>query len=184
MGKKSASYSDFIGIPRKVADSEAFRSLPPIARALYVDLRRQHNGYNNGQIAAVLKGTEDRPGLQAFGWAPRTVYKSLKKLIAHGLIERVRQGGIDHLSKTCSLYAFTDLAVVANKEKGIAGAMPSLAYLQFTPPPLSAPRTRKKRSQAAPDASIAARGARTQLHAVPSDPLIAARGAVGAAAEK
>lgn len=131
--KGRATYADFIGIPRKVADSPAFRSLPPIARALYVDLRRQHNGFNNGQIAAVDKGTGERPGLAYYGWPHSSVHKNLKLLLEHGLIEKTRQGGIGAMSRTCSLYAFADLLVVGNPQKGIRGAQASLAYLSFKP---------------------------------------------------
>ena len=175
-GRGSARYADFIGIPRKVAESLALKTVPPIGRALYLDLRRQYNGHNNGQIAAVLEGTEDRPGLAAYGWPPRSVFKYIKVLLDHHLIEKTRQGGIGAMSKICSLYAFTDLPVVANKEKGIAGSMASLAYLNFTPKE-QVQRTRQKKVQAARGAYIAARGACTQVHAVPIDPLITARGA-------
>jgi len=175
-GRGSARHADFIGVPRGLARSRAFIDTPPLGRALYFDLRRQYNGHNNGQIAAVLEGTEDRPGLAAYGWPARSVFKYLKVLLDHGLIERTRQGGIGALSKTCSLYAFTDLPVVANKEKGIAGSQASLAYLNFTPKE-RVQRTRQKQTQGACGAYIAARGAGTQLHAMPSDRLTTARDA-------
>ncbi len=171
-----AKHADFIGITRKVADSPSFKALPPIARALYLDLRRQFNGHNNGQIAAVLEGTEDRPGLAAYGWPPRSVFKYIKVLTEHHLIEKTRQGGIASMSKICSLYAFTDMPVVANKEKGIAGSQASLAYFNFTPKE-TVQRTRQKKVQGARGAYIDARGAYTQVHAVPTDPPIHARGA-------
>lgn len=175
--KGRASHADFIGIPRRVANSAAFIALPPIARALYVDLRRQHNGRNNGQIAAVLKGTPDHPGLTSLGWPARSVFKFLGLLIEHGLIEKTRQGGIDYLSHICTLYAFTDLPVVANKEKGIAGAPASLTYLGFSPKERPR-RTRKRHIEAARGAHIDASSAHTKMHAVPSKPPVRARGAV------
>ena len=174
--RSKARHADFIGINRKVAESPAFTSLPPIARALYLDLRRQYNGHNNGQIAAVLEGTPDRPGLIAYGWAKRSVFKFVKMLIEHGLIEKTRQGGIAAMSKICSLYAFTDAPVVANKEKGISGSMASLAYLRFVPK-VRTKRTRRKKTQSAPHALIAARGARCKVHAVPTDRVQVACGA-------
>lgn len=125
--KGRASHSLFIGIPRSVADSPAFTSLPSWARALYVDLRRQHNGYNNGDICAA-------DGLLVpYGWAHSTIHKGLKYLIGHGLIEKTRQGGIASMSRTPTLYAFTDIPVVANPSKGVNGAMASWAYKQFNP---------------------------------------------------
>ena len=175
-GRGGAKYADFIGITRKVADSPSFKALPPIARALYLDMRRQFNGYNNGQIAAVLEGTEDRPGLAAYGWPPRSVFKYLKVLTEHRLIEKTRQGGIAAMSKVCSLYSFTDLPVMAHKEKGIPGSTASLAYHSFTPKS-QVKRTRQKKSQDARGAYIDARGARTQMHAVPTELSTSARGA-------
>lgn len=177
MKRQRAGYAEFIGIPRKVADSPAFKSLPPIARALYLDLRRQHRGHNNGAIAAVLKGTQDRLGLEAYGWPPRSVFKCIGILLEHGLITMTRRGGIASMSKICSLYGFTDLPIAANKEKGIEGSMPSMAFLAFTPAP-KVKRTRaRKRELAARGARIDARGARTHMHAVPITPAIDARGA-------
>ena len=170
-----ARYADFIGIPRKVADSAAFKALPPMARALYLDLRRQHTGYNNGAIAAVMQGSDRHPGLAALGWAPRSVFKFVKVLLKHGLIEKTRQGGIASMSKICTLYGFTDLPIVANKEKGVEGRQPSLAYLQFES---------RKRDEAARHAAIDACRARTQLHVMPNTPSTTARGAACDSAAK
>lgn len=123
--KGRASYSNFIGIPRVVADSAAFISLPSWVRALYVDLRRQHYGHNNGDICAA-DGL-----LKRYGWAHSTIHKGLKQLIAHGLIEKTRQGGIASMSKIPTLYAFTDIPTVASPSKGINGACASWAYKSF-----------------------------------------------------
>jgi hypothetical protein len=161
---RGIGHADFIGIERRVADSAAFTSLPPIARALYLDLRRQFNGRNNGQISAVLIGSDSAPGLCGYGWPARTVFKYLTILVEHGLIEKTRQGGIAAMSKTCTLYAFTDIPTAACMAKGIAGAMASRAYASFVPKE-PAPRKRKEDAQ---HAAIDAPGAHTQLHAVPS----------------
>lgn len=124
---KRASYVNFIGIERSVADSPAFISLPAQARALYVDLRRQFNGKNNGDICAADSV------LSPYGWAHSSIAKNLLLLVKHGLIVKTRQGGIGAMSRTPTLYGFTDLSIVANPSKGIAGAMPSLAYREFKP---------------------------------------------------
>ena len=122
-----ASYHNFIGIERSVADTPAFITMPPIARALYLDLRRQFNGYNNGDICAA-DGI-----LTKYGWSHSTIHKCLKILREHGLIEVTRQGGIGAMSRTPTLYGFTDQQVIANPAKGISGAMATLAYRNFTP---------------------------------------------------
>lgn len=178
--KSRASHADFIGIERRVADSAAFKTLPAIARALYLDLRRQLNGRNNGQIGAFLQGSEDRPGLAAYGWPARTVFKLLRVLIEHGLIEKTRQGGIGAMSKTCTLYAFTDLPTVEHKEKGVRGAQASRAYASFIP----TERTPRQRKQAAPRASTHAPRASTQVHRVPRTALTTAPRAVSNFPEK
>ena len=126
--KGRATHANFIGIPRHVADSPAFVTLPPLARALYVDLRRQHNGNNNGDISAA-------DGILArYNWPHSTIHKMLRLLSEHGLIEKTRQGGIASLSRITTLYAFTDLPVVANPVKGIHGSQGSWAYKEFVPP--------------------------------------------------
>ena len=125
--KGRASHANFIGIPRQVADSQAFIALPAIARALYVDLRRQHNGHNNGDISAA-DGV-----LAPYGWPHSTIHKMLKILVLHGLIEVTRHGGIASMSKITTLYAFTDSPTVRNMDKGIRGAPASWAYKTFVP---------------------------------------------------
>jgi hypothetical protein len=137
-----ASHANFIGIERCVADSEAFISLSQLATKLYVDLRRQYNGRNNGDISiadSVLK---------PYHWSHSSVHKGLTELIEHGLILRTRKGGVTSQEKgTPSLYAFTDLPVMANPDKGIRGSAPSLAYLDFKPAP-KVPRKKKSRVHA------------------------------------
>ena len=122
-----AGHADFIGIERRVADSPAFITLTALARALYVDLRRQYNGRNNGDICAADYF------LGAYGWAHSSIHRAMKEIVAHGLMEKTRQGGIGAMSRTPSLYAFTVLHVIANPSKGIQGAQASRAYLQFVP---------------------------------------------------
>jgi hypothetical protein len=125
-----ASYANFIGIPRSVADSAAFIALSQLTRALYVDLRRQYNGRNNGDISVA------DTVLAPFGWAHTSIHKGLKSIIRHGLMVQTRQGGIASLSRICSLYGFTDMPIMANSAKGIAGAAPSLAYREYKPGPV------------------------------------------------
>lgn len=125
--KGRATHANFIGIPRQVADSAAFMALPHWARALYVDLRRQYNGRNNGDICAA-DGI-----LGQYGWSHSTIHKGLKQLVAHGLIEKSRQGGIGPMSRTPTLYAFTDTPTIPNPAKDIRFAQASWAYRSFIP---------------------------------------------------
>lgn len=122
-----ATHAIFIGLPRKVANSLAFTSLTPLARALYIDLRRQYNGRNNGDICAA-DGI-----LGPYGWSHSTIHKLLKELQLHCLIRKTRQGGIASMSKMPTLYGFSDIPTMANPAKDIHGAMADLTYLSFMP---------------------------------------------------
>jgi hypothetical protein len=117
----------YVGLPRSVINYTAYKSLPHWCRALYVDLRRQFNGFNNGRIAAT------DTVLSPFGWPHSTIHKGLALLIEHMLIERVRRGGLGQRGKKCSLYAFTDLALDEDEEQGIRGRPPSLAFRSYQP---------------------------------------------------
>ena len=132
-----ATHANFVGIERSVLNSDAFIALSLMARALYLDLRRQFNGRNNGDICAADEV------LRPYGWSHSSIAKALKLLMEHGLIVKTRQGGIGAMSRTPCLYGFTDLPIMANPAKGVAGAMPSLAYREFKPAP-KPKRVRKK----------------------------------------
>ncbi len=137
-----ARIANFVGIERSVMDTPAFISLSKLARALYLDLRRQYNGRNNGDISIADEV------LKRYGWAHSSVHKGVRELVRHGLIVRTRKGGITAPTAVKpSLYAFCDLPVMANPAKGIAGAMPSLAYRDFKPMPKKI-RSRKLRVHA------------------------------------
>lgn len=118
----------FISVTAGVAASEAFKSLPAWCRALYLDLRRQFNGFNNGRIAA----TDTILG--PLGWAHSTIHKGLAFLIDHKLIERVRTGGLGDRGKVCSLYAFCDESIEEDDVRGIRGRLPVLAYRDYKAP--------------------------------------------------
>src|SRR5262249_52274284 len=130
--------SEFVGLPRSVVDSAAYKSLPAWCRALYVDLRRQFRGFNNGRIAA----TDTILG--PLGWSHSTIHKGLTLLIEHRLIERVRRGGLGQRGKQCSLYAFMDLSLEDDEDRGIKGRLPSLAYRSYQPSTSAPTKTRKK----------------------------------------
>lgn len=135
-----ASHANFIGIERLVADSAAFKSLPPIARALYLDLRRQFLPWRNGDISAA-DGI-----LQQYGWSHSTIHKYLKILVKHQLLIRTRNGGIGTMSRITTLYAFADQAIAEIAGKGIKAAPPSIAYKTYVPAE-KLRRTRNRRAE-------------------------------------
>lgn len=76
----------FVAIPYQVIDSPGYQHCKPIARALLIDIARQYNGVNNGQLVIA------RPALP--NWNSREmVYRACNQLIQFGLITKTRRGG-------------------------------------------------------------------------------------------
>ncbi len=116
-------------VPRALADSLAFRSLPMVAKVLWHDLMMQYRGNNNGNINAALSD------LRRYNWrSGTTLAKGLRYLIAHGLLKETRMGGKRAGKlKQCCLYAFTHLPIHANPKLGIQGKAATHDYLNFDP---------------------------------------------------
>lgn len=116
-------------VPRELADSLAFRSLPVAAKVLWHDLMMQYRGSNNGNINAAISE------LAHYNWrSSTTVAKGLRYLIAHGLITETRTGGIRAGKlKQCCLYAFTHLPIHANTKLMIQGKEATHDYRNFDP---------------------------------------------------
>jgi hypothetical protein len=110
---------------------------------LYVDLRRQFYGSNNGRIGA----TDTLLG--PLGWSHSTIHKGLVLLIDHLLIERVRRGGLGQRGKKCSLFAFLDLPLEEDEDRGIKGRPPSLAFQSYQPA-TTVRTTRRKKTKVHP----------------------------------
>lgn len=116
-------------VPRELADSLAFRSLPAAAKILWHDLMMQYRGGNNGNINAAMSE------LAHYNWrSSTTVAKGLRYLIAHGLITETRMGGKRAGKlKQCCLYAFTHLPIHANAKLLIKGKEATHDYRNFDP---------------------------------------------------
>lgn len=98
-----------------VYKSPAWMVLSPSAKALWCDLRVQVGSYSNGAASTAL-GV-----LGHYGWTSRhTVMRAREELIALGLIQITKQGGICSGGKTPNLYRFTDLETHEIAKKGIA----------------------------------------------------------------
>ena len=92
----------FFLIPTVVLDSPAFRGLSFKARALLLDLGSQFRGYNNGDLAMPWSLMKQR------GWVSKqTLQNARDELLAKGLIEQTRQGGLH----AAGLYAITWQAI-------------------------------------------------------------------------
>jgi hypothetical protein len=73
----------FVGLPHVVVESEAYRHLSPIERAVLVEILARFTGYNNGEIAISYRELAHR--LNRKNEAP--FGPAVAKLIVHGLID-------------------------------------------------------------------------------------------------
>lgn len=96
--------------------SPAWQALTHIERSLYVSMRRQLKGSNNGDISATVNS------LRHDGFtSSSTLFKSLRALTVAGFIDKSRQGMIAGFSgaRCCNLFRFTDEPVYEMPTKGI-----------------------------------------------------------------
>lgn len=93
----------YSAIPHAVLDSVAFKGASYPAKALMLDLMRQHSGNNNGHLHLSYSWLEGR------GWKSRDVIHRAKAvLIERHILIQTRQGG---LNIGASRYAVTWLAI-------------------------------------------------------------------------
>ena len=82
----------YFALPHAVLDSDAWRGCSPPARALLMELCRQHTGSNNGQLHLARSWIEGR------GWkkSGATVRALRDELIRRRLIVKTRDGGLNN----------------------------------------------------------------------------------------
>src|SRR5688572_25793952 len=86
-----------------VFESEAFRTLPGRELKLWLDLRTQYFGNNNGRLLITLSAFARR------GWkSTDQLLKARDELLRRGLIRRTKYSGPNAFHRA-TLYAFTDL---------------------------------------------------------------------------
>jgi hypothetical protein len=71
--------------------SAAWKSLDPVARALFVELAQRYNGFNNGHIGLGL-----REAARALKVKPHTVGKAFAALQDRGFVAMTQDSGFDH----------------------------------------------------------------------------------------
>ena len=110
----------------QIVDSVAWRALSWAERGLYIAMRRKLMSFNNGNIEASL-GALRHAGITSSA----SLAKGLRALMTAGLIDKTRQGGIAYGTKVCSLYRFTDEAVVDQPKQGLKAKGASNDWRQF-----------------------------------------------------
>lgn len=117
----------FLQVTDTVYNSIAFRTLPGSALKLWIDLRVQFKGWNNGSLMITLSAQKHR------GWnSASKLYKARDALLERGLIAYTRKCNENKFHQA-SLYAFTDLDVAANDRNGIVGSRKTEAFLAWVP---------------------------------------------------
>ena len=91
----------FIKLTYPLIESEAWRWLRPMSKAVYIELRRRYNGLNNGKISLSL--SEAAYILKA---SKSSISKALNQLEAHGFIKLIKKGYFT--GRMASEYALTD----------------------------------------------------------------------------
>ena len=125
----------YLRIEDAVYQSEAFRTLPSGALKLWIDMRVQLNGYNNGDINATMSTLAKR------GWtSPETLYRALNELLERGLIDRTRLGKPGP-GRVCSLFRFTDLPTPNNEAKFVDGKQATSEFIRWSQPKIRATET-------------------------------------------
>ncbi len=93
----------YIPVPWGVLDSRAYQGSTVAAKALLLELARQHDGCNNGHLHLAHKWLAPR------GWPSKAVVEKARgELLERGLIVQTKQGG---LFIGASLYALTWLPI-------------------------------------------------------------------------
>ena len=78
----------FFSLPHAVIDGEKYARLSGWSIRLLVDLCRQYNGHNNGDLCAAWSVMRKR------GWrSPGTLHSATRELLEAGFIEQTQQGG-------------------------------------------------------------------------------------------
>jgi hypothetical protein len=138
MAQKPAT-DRFFSVTSYVYNSPAFHTLPSAALKLWVDLRTEYRGANNGNISAALSLLRHR------GWcSSETLSRALWELLQRGLLRRTREGKPGPL-RLCALFAFTDLPISSNDKLGLKGAGPSMEFASWVPGESFAPGSKAKK---------------------------------------
>ena len=91
----------FVKLTYPLIESEAWRWLRPISKAVYIELKRRYNGLNNGKISLSLS-----EAAHIFKASKSSISRALKQLETHGFIKLIKKGYFT--GRMASEYALTD----------------------------------------------------------------------------
>ena len=78
---------DFVAIEKKTLESEEWKALTHSEKLIYILIKANYNGSNNGEIPFVYANVTDQ-------FSSRTISKSIKGLIKKGWLEKTKHGGL------------------------------------------------------------------------------------------
>lgn len=96
----------FAGIPHAVMNHPDYVRLSANAVRLLLEMARQYNGHNNGDLSAAWALIRNR-GFRS----ETTLTRALHELLDHRFLLRTREGRFINPGKQCALYAITWLAI-------------------------------------------------------------------------
>ena len=117
----------FVALPMYVLNSQAYIDLGCTAIALLIEIARQYNGSNNGDLTTTNNILHPR-GFNSHG----VINNAKGQLLAHGFIQETRKGKRPNVA---SLYAITwqPLNMMDKYEIGLT-AFKKNAFLSYKPP--------------------------------------------------
>lgn len=119
-GRSRSTYGKFVPLPEFMMASEAYRSLRPLPRVLYVEVARIYNGSNNGFLALSTRDAADRCGV-----TKNTVTPAFRELIAKGFLELACPGGFSRKVRHAAEYRLT------LERCDRTGALPTKAFMKW-----------------------------------------------------
>lgn len=121
-GRSKGSLSDFVAIERYIMRSVAWRSLTPVARAVYSEIGYHYTGDNNGKIVISVRGIA-----ASLGISKDTAGRALLILEERGFIETVKRGAFTMKQRHASEFRMTAFRC------DVTGALPAKTFMQWMP---------------------------------------------------
>ncbi len=104
----------FVILDGYMLDSEAWKSLNPIARAVYIALKRRHRNRSNGKSNNGYISMSRREAAQATGFSESAMRNAFPELIDKGFIKITRESSFNMKDTRAREYALTELPVGDN----------------------------------------------------------------------
>jgi hypothetical protein len=175
---RSKSESRYVRLDYYLLDTPAWSSLDATCRALYVEIKRRHNGFNNGKIPYSV-----REGAKAFHLGVGTISRKLNILQERGFLIAEQKGAFDWKVRHSTRWRLTETIVEETGElatKEFARWQPGVSFTVSVVEPIPAPKKQKPVSVVEP---VGICGGTLGICGGTEDPEIAAHGICGGTVE-